>query len=130
MMTDPIADMLTRIRNAVMVKATDVVMPYSKLKASIAEVLVKQGFITSWEQRGEEPKTELQLTLKYQGTRPAITALKRISKPGRRMYAKNGALPVVLNNFGVAILSTSQGLLTNKEAAKLKIGGEIICEIY
>lgn len=130
MMTDPIADMLSRIRNAVMIHGTDVVMPYSKLKASIAEVLLAQGYIAGFEQAGEQPKTELKIALKYDGQRPAISGLKRISKPGRRMYSKKGALPIVLNNYGVAIISTSRGVMTNKEAAKLGIGGEIICEVY
>lgn len=130
MMTDPIADMLTRIRNAQKSKKDIVVLPFSNLKKGIADVLVKEGYLMGVEVVKEDVKTTLQLTLKYQGREPAIQSLKRESKPGRRVYCKADAIPTVLEGFGIAILSTPKGLLTNKEARKAKIGGELICTVY
>ncbi|MFA6534426.1 MAG: 30S ribosomal protein S8 [Patescibacteria group bacterium] len=134
MMTDPIADMLTRIRNAAAVRHETVAVPYSRLKMEIAEILKNSGYILdcakSSAETGELKGLEIKISLKYQGKTPAITDLKRISKPGRRVYAKKDQMPVVLNNLGVAIISTSRGLMTNKEAKKAGLGGEIICEIY
>lgn len=133
-MTDPIADMLTRIRNAQAVKKTQVVLPFSKIKLALAEILKRQGFIKEVERIAAAAKNskleEIRLTLKYSGKEPAISHLRRISKPGRRVYTTKEELPVVLNNFGIAIISTSQGLMTNKEAKKKNLGGELICEIY
>lgn len=129
MITDPISDMLTQIRNALLIKRADVRLPYSKLKHAIAQILVREGYLESAE-RVESEFGTLQLKLKYQRNEPAISNLKRVSKPGRRVYASRGELPWVLNNYGIAILSTSQGLMTNREARKKKIGGEVICEIY
>lgn len=132
-MTDPIADMLTRIRNAMAVSKPEVVLPYSKLKFNIAQILKETGYIKSAEkvESGANPVTgDLKIVLKYKGKESAITNLKRISKPGRRVYASKDELPVVLNNLGIAIISTPQGLMTNKQAKKNNIGGEIICEIY
>lgn len=133
-MTDPIADMLTRIRNALAVKKPEVVLPFSKIKMEIAEILKQSGYIKEVEKiekgNNDSNHDEIKIYLKYQGSQPAITSLKRISKPGRRLYVPSDKLPVVLNNLGIAIISTSQGLMTNKEAKKKKLGGEIICEIY
>jgi len=137
-MTDPIADMLTRIRNASAVGKETVVLPMSKIKYGIAQILEHEGHIakvevvkTKSKKNGSAVFDELKIILKYKkDNRPAITSLKRISKPGRRVYASKEKLPRVLNNLGLAIISTSRGLLTNKEAAKAGIGGEIICEIY
>jgi len=137
-MTDPIADMLTRIRNASAVGKETVVLPMSKIKYGIAQILEREGHIakvevvkTKSKKNGSAVFDELKIILKYKkDNRPAITSLKRISKPGRRVYASKEKLPRVLNNLGLAIISTSRGLLTNKEAAKAGIGGEIICEIY
>jgi len=137
-MTDPIADMLTRIRNASAVGKETVVLPMSKIKYGIAQILEREGHIakvevvkTESKKNGSAVFDELKIILKYKkDNRPAITSLKRISKPGRRVYASKEKLPRVLNNLGLAIISTSRGLLTNKEAAKAGIGGEIICEIY
>lgn len=138
MIIDPIADMLTRIRNSSMVKKTEVVLPFSKIKHEIAKILEREGWIAKMEVvkgEGQKNKTqafdELKLTLKYkEDGSPFINSLKRISKPGLRVYVNKDNLPTVLNHFGIAILSTSQGLMTNKEANKKKIGGEVLCEIY
>ena len=133
-MTDPIADLLTRIRNAQAVSKPEVVLPYSKLKHSVADILHKEGYIAGVEriERGqaEVNYNQLKLTLKYRGPKqPYIQNLKRISKPGRRVYAQKNQLPVVLNNLGIAIISTSQGLMTNKQAKNAGLGGEVLCEI-
>lgn len=131
-MTDPIADMLTRIRNAMAVRKPEVVLPYSKMKMSIAEILQKTGYIKKTEkiEGGKGNQGEIRLVLKYNGKEPAINNIKKISKPGRRIYASKDNLPKVLNNLGIAIISTPQGIMTNKEAKKNNLGGEIICEIY
>ena len=136
-MTDPIADMLTRIRNAQAVNKKTVVLPMSKIKYSIAKILEQGGWIEKAEIIKAEVKknsssafNEIKLELKYRNGQPAISSLKKISTPGRRVYADKTKLPRVLNNLGVAIISTSKGLMTNKEAKKQGIGGEVICEIY
>ena len=134
-MTDPIADMLTRIRNALAVKKSEVVLPFSNVKLGIAQVLQKEGYVTSVEkiEKGKVDNSfdELKIVLKYLGPKdPAITNLKRISKPGRRVYMPKDKLPRVLNNLGIAVISTSQGLMTNKQAKKIGLGGEVVCEIY
>ncbi|MDX9893140.1 MAG: 30S ribosomal protein S8 [Patescibacteria group bacterium] len=133
-MTDPIADMLTRIRNAQAAAKPEVVLPFSKIKFAIAEILQQNGYIkkvTRLEAGKQDSKfDQLKLELKYSGKEPAIASLKRISKPGHRVYVAKEELPSVLNNLGIAIISTSKGLMTNKEARKQNLGGEIICEIY
>jgi small subunit ribosomal protein S8 len=132
MMTDPIADMLNQIRNALAVNAADLVLPYSRLKAEIADILVKHGYLESAEkaEKVEGSPLYLEIKLKYIGKKPVISNLKRISLPSRRVYVKKDELPAVLNNLGLAIVSTSRGLMTNKEARKLGLGGEVICEVY
>ena len=132
-MTDPIADMLTRIRNAQAVSKEEVVLPMSKIKFALGKILVQEGFL----EKVEEVKTEgskfgeLKIVLKYIGkNKPAITSLKRVSRPSLRVYRKKDNLPVVLNNLGIAVISTPNGLMTNKEAKKKGFGGEIICEVY
>jgi small subunit ribosomal protein S8 len=133
-MTDPIADMLTRIRNASAVKKKQVYVPFSKIKLEILKILKSEGFITGFEEikPGSDDKKfgGIEVELKYEDGKSVITNIKKISKPGRRIYAANDNLPKVLNNLGIAILSTSQGIMTNKKAKKLGLGGEIICEIY
>lgn len=136
-MTDPISDMLTRIRNASLVKKTEVVLPMSKIKHEIAKILEKDGWIEKVEviksagaKNGSKVFDELKIKLKYNNKKSAIKSLKRISKPGLRVYVDKDKLPRVLNNLGIAIISTSQGLMTNKDARKKKIGGEVLCEIY
>jgi small subunit ribosomal protein S8 len=133
-MTDQIADMLTRIRNAQAVKKAEVVLPFSKFKFSLAELLVKEGWLGAVEKTEQGEKRvndEIKIKLKYNKSgKPVIMSLKRISKPGRRVYADYEHLPYVLNGLGIAVVSTSRGLMTNKEARRAKIGGEILCEIY
>jgi small subunit ribosomal protein S8 len=127
MITDPISDMLTRIRNAQAVKKPEVVLPYSKLKFSIGKILEKEGYVRSVEEVQDD--RALRIVLKYQKNQPVIRSLKRVSKPGRRVYAKANELPRVLSDIGVAIISTPNGLMTNKEARARKLGGEVICEV-
>lgn len=136
-MTDPIADMLTRIRNAQAVKKETVVLPMSKLKFNIAKILEQGGWINGVEVIKAKAKknsgsvfNELKIDLKYRNGQPAITFLKKVSTPGRRIYVNKNELPRVLNNLGIAIISTQRGLMTNKEAKKQGVGGEVICEIY
>lgn len=130
MLTDPIADMLTRIRNANAVKASTVEMPSSTVKAHIAEVLKKEGFITDFAVEGESKKT-LIITLKYAANgEHVINGLKRISKPGLRVHARAEDLPRVNNGLGIALISTSNGILTDKEARKANLGGEIIAYVW
>ncbi len=131
-MTDPIADMLTRIRNASAVKKPEVMIPFSKVKFNIVEILKNEGYIDNIEVR-EERKDRKQLIIKLKYNKEGnsvITGIKRISKPGRRLYTGKNELPRVLNNLGIAIISTSRGLMTNKQAKKEGVGGEIICELY
>ena len=129
MMTDPIADMLTRIRNASLIHKKEVTLPYSKIKMGIANILVKQGYLQKAEEKTDAHPYIL-LTLQYHNGMPAITHIKRISKPGHRQYMKRDDIEKVLSGFGVAILSTPKGLLTNDEARKQQVGGELICEVY
>lgn len=134
MVNDVISDMLTRIRNASKVKHHLVQVPFTKMTLAIAAVLKKENFIEDFQEFFENDKYYLLLLLKYKGRgrnqQPAITMLKRISKPGFRIYAGVKDLPIVLGNFGIAIVSTSKGVMTNVEAAKLGIGGEILCYIW
>ena len=139
-MIDPIADMLTRIRNASLVKKEEVVLPMSKLKFNIAKILEKEGFVskTSIIPGGKDLKKnkaskfdQIKIILKYgENDKPRLTSLKRISKPGRRIYVDKDSIGQVLNGFGISIISTSKGIMTGKEAQRQKIGGEFICEIY
>ena len=129
MIMDPISDMLTRIRNAQKARRPSVVMPYSKIKHALADLLAKEGFVERAEKTDATP-AELSIVLKYIGKRPAITAIDRESTPGHRMYRKAHELPKVLNGYGVAVISTSEGLMTSKEAVKKGMGGEVICSVY
>ncbi|MDP2586771.1 MAG: 30S ribosomal protein S8 [Candidatus Komeilibacteria bacterium] len=130
MMTDPIADMLTRVRNSLAVKKPEVVLPFSKIKYEIAKILKSAGYLESVE-KVEDRFTKLKLVLAYkEGNVPAITHIKRISKPGLRVYVSRDKIPYVLNDLGIAILSTSRGLMTNKQARRGKVGGELICEVW
>jgi len=136
-MTDPIADMFTRIRNAAAVKKTDVVLPMSKLKLEIAKVLVSEGWLKKAEiipgglQGRRSSFDQIRIELKYQKNgKPQINSIKRLSKPGLKVYVSKEEIPVVRNNYGFAILSTSKGIMTNVEAKKQRIGGELIGEIY
>jgi len=130
-MTDPIADYLTRIRNANSAHHESVTIPYSKLKARITEILLAEGYISSWSTQDATVGKELTITLKYGADRQrALAGLKRVSKPGLRVYAKSTNLPKVLGGLGVAILSTSSGLLTDKQAAKKGVGGEVLAYVW
>jgi small subunit ribosomal protein S8 len=130
-MTDPIADMLTRIRNANSAYHDQVVMPFSKLKGSIADILVKEGYIASWTTEDATVGKSLVVTLKYGPQRErSISGIRRVSKPGLRVYARSTELPKVLGGLGVAIISTSAGLLTDRQAAKSKVGGEVLAYVW
>jgi len=131
MVTDPIADMLTRIRNAVAVGHERVAMPASKLKVNIAQILVDEGFIDRYEVSGNGHRNDLELVLRYaERRRPVIEGLKRVSRPGHRVYRGATELPRVQGGLGVAVVSTSQGLMPDREARKRRLGGEIICEVW
>ena len=129
MMTDPIADMLTRIRNANQMRNATVSMPSSNLKAEIAKLLLEEGYIENYEVSGEVKK-ELTITLKYVENERVITGLKRISKPGLRVQASVEKLPKVLNGLGIAIISTSKGLMTDAKARELNVGGEVVAYVW
>lgn len=131
MLTDPIADMLTRIRNANLALHDTVEMPGSRLKADIARVLEEQGYIAGYETVTEDSRSTLVVQLKYdEDRRRVITGLSRVSKPGRRVYADKDSLPKVLGGMGVAIISTSQGLLTGHDARRRGVGGEVLCTVW
>ncbi|OWY61647.1 30S ribosomal protein S8 [cyanobacterium TDX16] len=132
-MTDPIADMLTRIRNANVAMHDDVTMPSSKLKEALAGLLEKEGYIDSWEaaDRDGRPGRDLTIQMKYSPERQrVISGLKRVSSPGLRVYRKADEVPRVLGGLGVAVLSTSQGLMTDREARKRRVGGEVLCYVW
>ena len=129
--TDPIADMLTRIRNANAMRYKEVSMPTSKVKTEIARILKDEGFIEDYKIRNDKPQKTLVLTLKYVNKKErVITGLKRISKPGLRVYTKSDEVPKVLNGFGIAIISTSKGIMSDKEARKNSLGGEVMAYIW
>ncbi|HUW71583.1 MAG TPA: 30S ribosomal protein S8 [Candidatus Humimicrobiaceae bacterium] len=127
---DPISDMLTSIRNALAVKHSTVVVPFSNLKYEVGKIFEKEGFIEKIEKKGKRSKRLIEITLKYSDDVPAISGLKRISKPGQRIYSNWNKIKRVKGGYGVAIISTSKGLMTNKEARKNKLGGEMICEVW
>ena len=131
-MSDPIADMLTRIRNANTAKHDTVEIPASKMKTAIAEILLKEGFIKAYDIKEEGSFSTIVITLKYGADKneKIITGLKRISKPGLRVYANSADLPRVLGGLGTAIISTNHGVITDKEARKLGVGGEVLCYIW
>jgi small subunit ribosomal protein S8 len=130
-MTDPIADMLTRVRNANSAYHDAVTMPYSKLKSHIAEILQAEGYIASWKVEDAEVGRNLTVELKFGPNRErSIAGIRRVSKPGLRVYAKSTNLPRVLGGLGIAIISTSSGLLTDKQAAKQGVGGEVLAYVW
>jgi small subunit ribosomal protein S8 len=130
MMTDPISDMLTRIRNAVRVERPFVDMPVSRIRRGVAEVLKREGYIWDYQEIDAEPVKQLRIELKYgpNGER-LIQSLRRVSKPGRRVYSKSADLRPVMNGLGISIVSTSKGLVSDREARQQKIGGEVLCEV-
>lgn len=126
-MSDPIADMLTRIRNAQLAQKVSVSMPLSKLKVAIAEVLKDEGYIDGFAVRGEGAERELELALKYYAGRPVIERIERVSRPGLRVYRGSTNLPKVMNGLGVAIVSTPRGVMTDRKARASNVGGEVLC---
>ncbi|HAZ16398.1 MAG: 30S ribosomal protein S8 [Candidatus Jacksonbacteria bacterium RIFCSPLOWO2_02_FULL_43_9] len=130
MMTDPIADMLTRIRNAQAAKKRSVLIPYSRMKKEIARILEEEGYVGGVSIETEGIKSALVVDLKYQGHAPRITTIKRISTPGQRVYRSYKNMPKVLNDLGIAVISTPKGLMTNKKAQQEQVGGEVLCEVY
>lgn len=128
-MSDPIADMLTRIRNAQMVEKTTVSMPASKVKSAIAQVLKDEGYIDGFQVKSAEGKNELEITLKYYAGRPVIERIERVSRPGLRVYRGCNAIPQVQNGLGVAIVTTPQGVMTDRKARATGVGGEVLCYV-
>ena len=129
MMTDPIADMLTRIRNGLAAGKKAVMIPDSKLKRSIAQVMKDEGYITDFSQAELEGKPQLSVELKYYKGKPVIDKMKRVSRPGLRIYKSTGDLPTVMGGLGIAIVSTSQGVMTDRAARKAGHGGEVLCYV-
>jgi small subunit ribosomal protein S8 len=128
-MSDPIADMLTRIRNGQMVDKAKVTMPSSKLKVAIAQVLKDEGYIDGFAIKSDDGKSELEIALKYYAGRPVIERIERVSRPGLRIYRGRDALPQVMNGLGVAIVTTPQGVMTDRKARATGIGGEVLCYV-
>jgi small subunit ribosomal protein S8 len=126
-MCDPIADMLTRIRNAQLSEKQSVMMPASKLKVSIAKVLKDEGYIEDFAVRDNEGKSQIEISLKYYAGRPVIEKIERISRPGLRIYKPSRDIPQVMNGLGIAIVSTSKGVMTDRKARGLGVGGEVLC---
>ena len=128
-MSDPIADMLTRIRNAQSVEKAVVTMPSSKLKAAIAQVLKDEGYIDGFKVSNETGKSELQIGLKYYAGKPVIERIERVSRPGLRIYKGRDAIPQVMNGLGVAIVTTPKGMMTDRKARQTGVGGEVLCYV-
>jgi small subunit ribosomal protein S8 len=128
--TDPIADMLSRVRNAIAVNKSQVAMPHSNVKETIAKVLVKNGFLSSAKANQEGGAKRLVITINSEDESAKITEISRLSRPGRRMYVKSPAIPTVKRGRGVVVISTSRGIMSGKDAATQKLGGELICEVY
>ena len=126
-MSDPISDMLTRIRNAQMSERQSVAMPASKVKASIAKVLKDEGYIEDFAVRNQDGKSHIDISLKYYAGRPVIEKIERVSRPGLRIYKPSKDIPVVMNGLGVAIVSTSKGVMTDRKARGMGVGGEVLC---
>ncbi len=128
---DPIADMLTRVRNATSVHHRYVLVPASKIKLALTRILAEEGFIESFDVTKDQPQAMIRIWLKYVDKRqPLVSGIQRVSKPGRRVYAQKGQIPRVLNGAGVSVLSTSRGVMTDREARRLGVGGEVICRVW
>jgi small subunit ribosomal protein S8 len=129
--TDPIADLLTRIRNGLMVRKAFVLVPSSKIKVAVAQILLEEGFIQGYEVTNERPQPNLRVWLKYDKKRqPIVTGLRRVSRPGWRVYKGKRELPWVLSGLGIAIVSTPKGVMTGREARRLGVGGEVLCYVW
>lgn len=130
-MTDPIADLLTRVRNAIQAKQNEVIVPASKVKLEIAKILKEEGYIKDYSSYKEGAKGFIKIQLKWGAAKkPSIIRIRRVSKPGLRKYVGKEAIPKVLNGLGIAIVSTSRGLMTDKKARELGVGGELVCTVY
>ncbi|MBI3956193.1 30S ribosomal protein S8 [Candidatus Gottesmanbacteria bacterium] len=130
MVNDSVGDLLAQIKNAYMAGTSVVMLPHSKMKETLARILAREGYLASVEVAGETYKKTLELTLRYQGKSPAMTDVKRKSKPGLRIYVGSEGIPTVVGGMGTAVLSTPQGIMTGKEAKKKHIGGELLCEVW
>jgi small subunit ribosomal protein S8 len=132
MTTDPIADMLTRIRNGLMAEHNSVEIPHSRIREELSRILKEQGYVSGYSVAEGKPSSTIKVILKYEGPNrePIIQSLRRISKPGRRVYVGSGEIPFVLGGLGITVLSTSNGVMTGSEARKAGVGGEILCEVY
>ena len=128
--TDPIADMLSRIRNAFAINQSKVIMPHSKIKETVAKILVDNGFLIDVKTRKDGHRTWLEITINPEGASTTITEIDRLSSPGRRVYVKSDAIPVVKHGRGLVVISTSKGVMTGQEAQAKKLGGELICQVY
>lgn len=129
-MTDPISDLIIRIKNALMAGHEQVVMPSSKVKKAVADILASEGYITSVEVDDKAKHAQLIIKLKYAGKTPTITGVKRLSKPGRRLYSGSSDLPKTLGGYGITIVSTNKGVMTDTNARKQNVGGELLCQIW
>jgi small subunit ribosomal protein S8 len=128
--SDPIADMLTRVRNASQARHTEVLVPASRTKREIARILTEEGFIDGYDEHQQGPRSYLRITLRYVGRAPVVSGLKRISKPGLRVYAGKTDIPRVLGGLGIVIVSTSQGIMTGAQARKAQLGGEVLAYVW
>ena len=129
-LSDPIGDMLARLKNSQMRNHKKVELPSSKFKAKIAEILKSEGYIIDYEVKSEDSKPSLEISLKYNSGNPVISSIERVSKPGRRIFSSADSLPKINNGLGIAIVSTPKGVMTDMDARKQKIGGEIICKVF
>jgi small subunit ribosomal protein S8 len=129
-MTDPIADMLTRIRNGIMARHSRVLIPASKMKIALAQILKEEGYVKDFDVVRDNPQGTLRVSLKYVDKRPVLTQLKRVSKPGLRVYTRRDSIPRVRGGLGTAIISTPQGLMTGRKAYQLGLGGEVVCYVW
>ncbi len=129
-MTDPIADMIIRIKNALLAGRDEVAIPHSKMKHAVAQLLLDNGYIEAFDVKEAVPQSEIVVKLKYIGKTAAITDVRRVSKPGRRVYAPVKEIPKTLGGYGITIVSTSKGVITDNQARKMNLGGEILCQIW
>jgi small subunit ribosomal protein S8 len=128
---DPIADMLTRVRNALAARKRYAFVPHSKVKQELTRVLKAEGYIEHYDMTRDRPQPMIRIRLKYaEGKQPVLSGLRRVSKPGRRVYTKHQDIPLVLSGMGIAVLSTSRGVMTGKKAHRLRLGGEVVCHIW
>lgn len=130
MITDPIADMIIRIKNALMAGQEEIVMPHSKLREALGQLLLENGYIQAIQVEPAVPQALIKIVPKYIGKTPAISGVRRISKPGRRIYSTSKEIPRALGGYGITIVSTSKGVITDKQARKMNVGGEVLCQIW